>query len=120
MSQPEVARPPIVSEDEWLAARRQLLAAEEVTRARDELAARRRRLPMARVEKDYRFEGPDGVVGLVYLFAGRSQLYVHHFMWLDEQDTGCPSCTQAADRQFNDAHFEALRETHPDLQRRPR
>jgi predicted dithiol-disulfide oxidoreductase (DUF899 family) len=105
------ARPPIVSPAEWRAARTDLLAAEkEVTRARDALAARRRRLPMVRVEKDYRFEGPDGVVGLADLFAGHTQLYVHHFMWLDEPDTGCPSCTRAADRQFNEAHFGALRE----------
>ncbi|TWF74304.1 putative dithiol-disulfide oxidoreductase (DUF899 family) [Pseudonocardia hierapolitana] len=106
-----VARPPIASPSEWRAARMDLLAAEkEVTRARDALAARRRRLPMVRIGKDYRFEGPDGVVGLADLFAGHTQLYVHHFMWLDEPDTGCPSCTRAADRQFNEAHFGALRE----------
>ena len=111
MTTTKIARPPVVSDTEWRAARRELLAAEkEVTRARDALAARRRRLPMVRVEKDYRFEGPDGAVGLVDLFAGRSQLYMHHFMWLDEPDIGCPSCTQTADRQFNDAHFAALRE----------
>src|SRR3954470_21689046 len=93
------ARPPITSPAQWRAARMDLLAAEkELTRARDALAARRRRLPMVRVEKNYRFEGPDGVVGLSDLFAGHTQLYVHHFMWLDGPDTGCPSCTRAADR----------------------
>jgi predicted dithiol-disulfide oxidoreductase (DUF899 family) len=101
----------VVSRAEWLTSRKQLLAAEkEVTNARDAVAARRRRLPMVRIEKGYRFEGPDGVVELVDLFAGHSQLYVHHFMWLDEPDTGCPSCTRAADRSFNEAHFAALRE----------
>jgi predicted dithiol-disulfide oxidoreductase (DUF899 family) len=105
------ALPPVVSPAAWLAARNALLAAEkEVTKAGDAVAARRRRLPMVRVEKDYRFEGPDGTVGLVDLFDGRSQLYVHHFMWLDGPDTGCPSCTRAADRMFNEAHFAALRE----------
>jgi predicted dithiol-disulfide oxidoreductase (DUF899 family) len=105
------ALPRVVSRAEWLTSRKQLLAAEkEVTKARDAVAARRRRLPMVRIEKRYRFEGPDGVVELVDLFAGHSQLYVHHFMWLDEPDTGCPSCTRAADRSFNEAHFAALRE----------
>jgi predicted dithiol-disulfide oxidoreductase (DUF899 family) len=105
------ARPQVVSPAEWRAARKELLAAEKaVTKARDALAARRRRLPMVRVEKDYRFEGPESSVGLVDLFAAHSQLYVHHFMWLDEPNTGCPSCTRAADRMFNEAHFGALRE----------
>jgi predicted dithiol-disulfide oxidoreductase (DUF899 family) len=111
MTTAKYAIPRVVSPAEWLDARKELLDAEkEVTRARDAVAARRRRMPMVRVTKDYRFEGPDGVVGLVDLFDGRSQLYVHHFMWLDEPDTGCPSCTRAADRSFNDAHFDGLRE----------
>ncbi|GAB3413486.1 DUF899 domain-containing protein [Flindersiella endophytica] len=105
------ARPNVVSPQDWLAARKELLTAEkELTRQRDAVNARRRRLPMVRVEKDYVFEGPDGKRSLADLFEERSQLYVHHFMWRDELDTGCPSCTRAAGRQFNDAHFSALHE----------
>jgi len=93
MSLPEIA-----SHDEWVAARTQLLEREKAfTRARDELAAARRRLPMVEVEKDYRFEGPDGPVGLVELFEGRHQLIVCHFMFDPEWEDGCSSCTAGAD-----------------------
>jgi predicted dithiol-disulfide oxidoreductase (DUF899 family) len=74
--------PQIVSRDEWLAAREELLAKEkELTRTRDALNAERRRLPMVQIEKDYRFTGPQGDVGLVDLFEGRLQLIVGHFMF---------------------------------------
>jgi len=74
--------PEVVSREEWFTARRELLAKEkELTRLRDQLNADRRRLPMVRVEKDYRFEGPDGEVGLADLFDGRPQLVMHHFMY---------------------------------------
>ncbi|WP_143262024.1 DUF899 family protein, partial [Allokutzneria sp. NRRL B-24872] len=67
-----VDRPEIVSRDAWVAARKQHLAREkELTRAFDQLSAERRRLPMVRVDKDYRFTGPDGEVGLLDLFEGR-------------------------------------------------
>jgi predicted dithiol-disulfide oxidoreductase (DUF899 family) len=99
--------PEIVSREEWLAARRELLVQEkELTSARDRLNADRRRLPMVRVDKEYLFDGPDGQVGLLDLFEGRRQLIVHHFMWtydLDEdgtehpRDEGCPSCSATAD-----------------------
>jgi predicted dithiol-disulfide oxidoreductase (DUF899 family) len=90
-----------VSQEEWLAARKQLLAKEkEATKARDRINAERRRLPMVRVDKDYVFHGPDGALSLVELFEGRRQLYVHHFMWIDATDQGCPSCTAAADLNF--------------------
>jgi predicted dithiol-disulfide oxidoreductase (DUF899 family) len=95
------ALPPVVSQQEWLAARKALLAKEkEATKVKDQLNAERRRLPMVRVEKDFVFTGPDGELSLAELFEGRSQLYVHHFMWRDELDTGCPSCTAAADINF--------------------
>ena len=69
--------PPIVSPQEWETAREQLLVKEkELTRARDALAAERRRMPRMAVEKAYRFDGPDGPVGLLDLFAGRRQLIV--------------------------------------------
>jgi predicted dithiol-disulfide oxidoreductase (DUF899 family) len=90
--------PQVVSRDEWLVARRALLAREkELTRVRDALSADRRRLPMVRVEQDYRFEGPEGEVGLVELFAGRRQLIIQHFMFHPDWEDGCPSCTAACD-----------------------
>ena len=90
--------PDVVSREEWLAARVELLAAEkELTRRRDELNAARRRLPMVEVEKDYAFEGPEGRVSLLDLFDGRSQLIVRHFMFDPEWEDGCPSCSAGAD-----------------------
>jgi predicted dithiol-disulfide oxidoreductase (DUF899 family) len=89
----------VVSRQEWLAARKALLAKEkELTRARDRVNADRRRLPMVRIDKPYKFEGPDGTVGLLDLFEGRPQLVMHHFMFAPEWDTGCSSCSSAADQ----------------------
>lgn len=100
--------PEVVSREEWLTARKELLAQEkELTRARDRVNARRRRLPMVRVETPYTFEGPEGTVGLADLFEGRPQLLVHHFMWTYDidadgterpRDHGCSSCSGAADQ----------------------
>ena len=90
--------PKIVSHSEWLAARKDLLAAEkELTRRRDALSAARRRLPMVRVEKDYVFEGPDGSATLGDLFGAHRQLIVRHFMFDPSWEDGCPSCTAASD-----------------------
>jgi len=90
--------PEIVSREDWLAARKDLLAREkELTRARDALNAERRQLPMVKVEKDYVFEGPEGKVGLRDLFDGRHQLIVRHFMFDPSWEDGCPSCSAAAD-----------------------
>ena len=90
--------PDVVSPEEWRAARRELLAEEKaMTRARDALSSKRRQLPMVRVETDYRFQGPKGEVSLADLFEGRSQLIVQHFMFDPDWDTGCQSCTAAAD-----------------------
>lgn len=90
-------------------ARRKLLARErESTHLRDAVNAERRRLPMVKVEKDYTFEGPDGEVTLLGMFEGRSQLYIHHFMWIDAIDAGCPSCTAAADLTFTEEDRELL------------
>jgi predicted dithiol-disulfide oxidoreductase (DUF899 family) len=86
--------PKVTSRQEWLQARRQLLAKEkEATRARDALRAERQALPMVEVEKDYAFEGPDGEAGLLDMFEGRRQLIVQHFMFDPEWEDGCPSCT---------------------------
>lgn len=97
------AYPTAVTREEWLTARKQLLARErEVTHLRDAVNAERRRLPMVKVEKDYLFEGPDGAVRLLDMFEGRHTLYIHHFMWIDAADRGCPSCTGAADMTFTE------------------
>jgi predicted dithiol-disulfide oxidoreductase (DUF899 family) len=91
----------VASREDWTAARKALLAKEkEVTKARDALNADRRRLPMVKIDKDYVFTGPRGEHSLAELFEGRSQLYVHHFMWVDSTDRGCPLCTGAADQNF--------------------
>ena len=90
--------PEVVARDEWMVARRELLAKEkEVTRARDRVNADRRRLPMVRVDKPYTFDGPSGRVGLLDLFGGRSQLVMHHFMFGPGWEACCPSCSSAAD-----------------------
>jgi predicted dithiol-disulfide oxidoreductase (DUF899 family) len=90
--------PEIVSREEWLTARKELLAEEKaMTRVRDALNVRRRQLPMVRIETDYRFDGPSGQVGLLDLFEGRRQLIVQHFMFDPSWDDGCPSCTAASD-----------------------
>jgi predicted dithiol-disulfide oxidoreductase (DUF899 family) len=100
--------PDVVSREEWLVARKELLAAEkEHTRARDALNARRRMLPMVAVEKDYRFEGPGGEASLLDLFEGRRQLIVDHFMFDPEWDEGCPSCSAGAD-EMSDGHLMHL------------
>ncbi|HET7269869.1 MAG TPA: DUF899 domain-containing protein [Rubrobacter sp.] len=90
--------PKVVSREEWITARKELLDREkELTRQRDKLNADRRRLPMVRIEKEYVFEGPDGKARLLHLFEGRRQLIVGHFMFDPSWDEGCPSCTAGAD-----------------------
>ena len=90
--------PDVVSPAEWRAARLDLLAEEKaMTRARDKLNARRRRLPMVAVDKEYTFEGPDGRASLLDLFEGRRQLLVVHFMFDPSWEDGCPSCSAAAE-----------------------
>ncbi|QFZ20703.1 DUF899 domain-containing protein [Saccharothrix syringae] len=99
--------PEVVSREEWLAARKELLDREkELTLAQDRVNADRRRLPMVRVDKDYAFVGQQGKVGLGDLFEGRPQLVMHHLMWsydIDEagvehpRDVACSSCSTIAD-----------------------
>jgi predicted dithiol-disulfide oxidoreductase (DUF899 family) len=90
--------PPVVSRDEWVAARKALMSKEkEQTRRRDALNTERRLLPMVEIDEDYVFDGPDGKVGLVDLFEGRRQLVLVHFMFDPSWDDGCPSCTAGAD-----------------------
>jgi predicted dithiol-disulfide oxidoreductase (DUF899 family) len=94
----QMSLPKVVSRDEWVDARKELLVKEkELTRRRDALNAERRRLPMVRIEKDYVFEGPDGEASLLDLFEGRRQLIVGHFMFDPRWEDGCPSCSAGAD-----------------------
>jgi predicted dithiol-disulfide oxidoreductase (DUF899 family) len=84
----------VVGHDEWLEARKQLLAKEkEFTRARDELTRQRQELPWEPVDKEYVFDGPNGEETLAELFDGCSQLVVYHFMFAPEDDVGCKSCS---------------------------
>lgn len=86
---------------EWLDARLKLLADEkEHTRRSDALAERRQQLPWVRIDKEYRFDTPQGSVTLKDLFKGRSQLMIYHFMYGEDYAAGCPSCSSVAD-SFN-------------------
>lgn len=88
----------VVSQEQWLAARKALLAKEkEFTRARDELSRQRRELPWVKVDKNYVFDTPAGKRSLADLFDGRSQLIVYHFMLGPGWGQGCPSCSFLAD-----------------------
>jgi len=90
--------PDVVSRDQWLEARRELLDREkEATRARDALNADRRRLPMVAVDQEYVFEGPDGPVTLADLFAGKRQLIVQHVMYGPDWEKPCPGCSASLD-----------------------
>jgi predicted dithiol-disulfide oxidoreductase (DUF899 family) len=111
-SQKPMSHPQIVSREEWQRARDQLLVKEKAaTRARDALAAERRRLPMVRIEKNYFFEGPDGKVSLLDLFEGRRQLIIYHFMFAPDVDgwpsAGCPGCSMVVDNIGHLAHLHA-------------
>src|SRR5436309_4051477 len=89
-----VDNPKVVSREEWIAARKQLLAKEkELTRQRDAIAAERRQLPWVKVEKNHVFDSATGKKTLADLFDGRSQLIIYHFMFGPEWQEGCPSCS---------------------------
>jgi predicted dithiol-disulfide oxidoreductase (DUF899 family) len=79
----------------------------EATRARDALAAERRRLPRVRIEKPYVFAGPDGKASLRDLFAGRRQLLLYHFMFGPNQQVGCTGCSMVVDQIGHPAHLHA-------------
>jgi len=104
-------RPAVVSAQEWQAARDALLIKEkELTRALDRLAAQRRRLPMTRLDKSYRFVAPDGAdVGLTDLFDGRRQLVIYHFMLEPGQQRLCGGCSTFTDNlaEHAQAHLGA-------------
>jgi predicted dithiol-disulfide oxidoreductase (DUF899 family) len=112
--------PRIVSAGEWLAERKELLAAEE--QAADALAQarqRRRELPAVRMEKDYVFDGPAGPVRLLDMFEGRLQLIVQHFMFDPAWDEGCPVCSYQADNVGDLAHLHARNTTFAAVSRAP-
>jgi predicted dithiol-disulfide oxidoreductase (DUF899 family) len=92
------SEPQIVSQEQWLAARRKYLEKEkEVTRLQDELLRQRRALPWVKIEKPYTFDGPHGKETLAQLFDGRSQLIVQHFMFGPGWEEGCVGCSFKAD-----------------------
>jgi predicted dithiol-disulfide oxidoreductase (DUF899 family) len=101
--------PQVVSRDEWLSARKELLAREkEALRAKDVLNTKRRNLPMVKIDKEYEFEGPDGRATLADLFAGQRQLILQHFMFDPSWEDGCQSCTAAVD-ELSDGLLSHLR-----------
>jgi len=100
--------PPIVSQAEWQTALGEHRAREKAaTRARDALAAERRRLPMVKIDKDYRFEGESGPARLVDLFEGRRQLIVHHVMFGPAWRQGCVGCSMGVDNIGHLSHLHA-------------
>ncbi|WP_068875007.1 MULTISPECIES: DUF899 domain-containing protein [unclassified Phenylobacterium] len=116
--------PPIVSPEAWETARAQLLVKEKaMTRARDALAAERRRMPWLAVEKDYVFEGPNGAASLVDLFDGRRQLVVYRAFFepgvLGWPDRACRGCSLVADQVAHVAHLNARDTTLVFISRAP-
>ena len=103
------AEHPVVDHEQWLVARRQLLAEEKTfTRARDRLNAARQSMPWERVDETYTFVGERDEVTLADLIDGCHQLLVYHFMFPPEWDAGCPHCSFWADSfDGNDVHLRA-------------
>src|SRR6266702_8495388 len=94
MSIRTIDNPKVVSREEWLVARKKLLAKEkQLTRQRDAIAIERRQLPWVKVEKNYVFDSPSGKQTLAGLFDSRSQLIIYHFMFGPDWNEGCPSCS---------------------------
>lgn len=102
------AHPPIVSKQDWDAAIAAIRVKEKAEmKARDALAAERRRLPMMKIEKDYVLQGPHGPVHLGDVFEGRQQLVLYHFMLGPNQTTGCQGCSLVLDQITHLAHLHA-------------
>lgn len=104
--------PPVVSPEEWRTAMdAHRVKEKEATRARDALAAERRRLPRVRIDKDYIFRGDEGDARLIDLFDGRRQLILYHFMFAPSvdgwPDAGCPGCSLVADQVPHLSHIHA-------------
>jgi predicted dithiol-disulfide oxidoreductase (DUF899 family) len=116
--------PPVVAPAEWEIARQELLVKEkELTRARDALAAARRRMPRMAVEKGYRFDGPNGEASLLDLFEGRRQLIVYRFFFepgvAGWPEHGCRGCSFVADQVAHLAHLNARDTTLAFVSRAP-
>src|SRR5215212_11874768 len=116
--------PPIVSPQDWETARQELLVEEKkLTRAHDALAAKRRRMPLMLVEKDYVFEGPNGPAGLLDLFEGRRQLVLYRFFYEPGvhgwPERGCGGCSFGADQVAHLAHLNARDTTLAYVSRAP-
>lgn len=108
MTTSKPALPDIVSTEQWDTALSQLLIKEKaLTRAQDALNAERRRLPMVKIENDYRFDGETGQVSLLDLFDGRRQLIVYHFMFAPDWSQGCPGCSWVVEAMPHLAHLHA-------------
>jgi predicted dithiol-disulfide oxidoreductase (DUF899 family) len=102
MNESAVENPKVVSQAEWIAARKELLAKEKnLTRQRDALAEERRKLPWVKVDKNYVFETASGNKSLADLFGGKSQLAIYHFMFGPDWEQGCPSCSLIGDHLDN-------------------
>src|ERR1700730_3738883 len=120
MTTSTIPHPPIVSQNQWLAERKKLLAHEkELTKQYDRLNAERRRLPMVKIEKDYVFDGPDGKKNLKDLFDGRRQLIVYHFMFDPEWEKGCSGCTGYVDALGDLSMLKGLDATFAVVSRAP-
>jgi len=110
----------VVSRDEWVDARKELLVHEkEITRLRDRATALRHRLPAVAIEKDYSLTGPAGPVRLADMFEGRRQLIVYHFMFDPEWAEGCTSCSLLVDNFGHLAHLHASDTTLAVVSRAP-
>jgi predicted dithiol-disulfide oxidoreductase (DUF899 family) len=123
-TQSQTRLPNVVSQAEWLAASKQLLAKEKkLTREHDQLAAERRRMPVVKIDKPYVFEGPAGKVSLPDLFEGRRQLIVHHFMFAPDvggwPSAGCSGCSMFVDQIVHLAHLHARDTTYALISRAP-
>ena len=117
--------PNVVSQAEWLAASKQVLAKQkQLTREHDQLAAERRRMPMVKIDKPYVFDGPAGTVSLLDLFEGRRQLIVYHFMFAPGvggwPTAGCPGCSLVVDQIAHLAHLHARDTSFTLVSRAPR
>ena len=109
---PSMTEHRVATQEEWQAARDELLKDEkELTRRGDDLSRRRRELPWVPVEKDYPFDTEAGTKTLADLFAGRSQLLVYHFMFGPTYDAGCPVCSSIADTLAPQVPHLAARDT---------
>jgi predicted dithiol-disulfide oxidoreductase (DUF899 family) len=109
MEKLKIGIPEIVSPQHWLEERKKLLKKEkEATKMLDALSAERRRLPMVKVDKEYVFEGTDGMYSLKDLFEGRKQLIVHHFMYFEGPDRFCPGCSLDASQNYNAPFLKEL------------